>query len=75
MVEWERAGSQRDSFLLALLYKRVLAQKCKRPNPGYKRIETPFSERMVAHTGCETGCFLLFAGVHSVLKLPHFVRR
>jgi len=28
----------------------------------------------IAHTGCETGCFLLFAGVHSVLKLPHFVR-
>jgi hypothetical protein len=28
----------------------------------------------VAHTGCETGCFLLFAGVHSVLKLPRFVR-
>jgi hypothetical protein len=26
------------------------------------------------HTGCETGCFLLFASVHSVLKLPHFDR-
>jgi hypothetical protein len=29
---------------------------------------------MVAHTGCEMGCFLLFAGVLFVLKLPHFVR-
>src|SRR6266480_5687447 len=28
----------------------------------------------IAHTGCETGCFWLFAGVLSVLKLPHFVR-
>ena len=29
----------------------------------------------IAHTGCETRCFLLSAGVHLVLKLPHFVRR
>jgi len=29
----------------------------------------------IAHTGCETGRFLPFAGVRCVLKMPYDVRR
>jgi hypothetical protein len=48
---WKRTGSRRGAFLLALLYKRVLTQKCERPKPLLSRLETLQNVHLVAHTG------------------------
>jgi len=69
--------SEKVRFCYRIAINRAGSQKQKYLKPLVVPLESRWGVEdfvRIAHTGCETGCFLPFAGVLSVLKLPHFVR-